>query len=185
MPYHAGMSAEERRAVEAALLEGRVRVVAATSAFGLGMDFPLLRWAILASPPTSLLALAQAAGRVGRSGREADAYVLWHREDFRLLEWAFRSDLRARDEAMSTLRFLEERGCRVAALSRYFEGESKASQCGGCDACAASSDAAVGAAAVSASDENTLKIDMRSASIFQNGFHAIHATKCARPAADF
>jgi len=87
LPYHAGMSDEERRGVEALLhreRDGEARTsVVATNAFGMGMDFPQFRWTALAGAPYSLLALMQAMGRVGRAGRAGEAALYWAEEDFR------------------------------------------------------------------------------------------------------
>ena len=64
--YHAGLSQEERRAIEQMISEKTVRVVVATSAFGMGMDHKHLTWVALLQLPASLLALTQAIGRAGR-----------------------------------------------------------------------------------------------------------------------
>ncbi len=89
--YHAGMGADERIALERRLSghragDGSLWVVA-TSAFGMGMDYGFLETCILFEPSFSLLSLAQALGRVGRSGRTAEAFVLWDPDDFIRGEW--------------------------------------------------------------------------------------------------
>jgi ATP-dependent DNA helicase RecQ len=89
-PYHAGMAREERLALEAEFRErgrGHPVWIVATSAFGMGMDYDFLEVCILFEPPFSLLALAQAVGRVGRSGRSALARVWWHPDDFSRHRW--------------------------------------------------------------------------------------------------
>jgi len=85
LPYHAGLSDEERRAVENRLLLDKCArySIVATNAFGMGMDFPSLRWVKLAQAPYSLLALTQAFGRVARAGKSGVASVYWTEEDFR------------------------------------------------------------------------------------------------------
>ncbi len=87
VPYHAGMSDEERRSVEARLTReahgGAETSVIATNAFGMGMDFPQFEWATLAQAPYSLLALMQACGRVARGDRPGVATLYWAEEDFR------------------------------------------------------------------------------------------------------
>lgn len=135
--YHAGMSREERSAVESRLRAGERGIVVATSAFGMGMDYPHLSWAALWQAPPSALALAQALGRVGRSGAVGTALLFWDPEDFRLIEWTTRGSPRRRDELMRLLGLLQESGCRRAALRRYFEREAPGGSCGGlCDVCA-------------------------------------------------
>jgi ATP-dependent DNA helicase RecQ len=92
LAYHAGLSSEEKRIIEALLRsyapspDQRPPIVVATSAFGMGMDIAGLRWVVLWQAPPSVLALAQAIGRVGRSAEaRSQAVVLWDPVDLRLL----------------------------------------------------------------------------------------------------
>jgi ATP-dependent DNA helicase RecQ len=133
--YHAGMSHEERSAIENRISRNEVQVIVATSAFGMGMDHPHLRWAVLWQSPPTLLALAQAIGRVGRrDGAMARALVLWDDEDFRLLEWTARGSERRQRELLCTRVFLETQRCRTAGLLEYFE-RTQGLRCGICDFC--------------------------------------------------
>jgi ATP-dependent DNA helicase RecQ len=89
--YHAGLSREERTLIEEKLAKGYETCVVATSAFGMGVHFPQLKFAILWQPPPTLLSLVQIVGRVGRnsSGPAQSAYLLWDRFDLdRLNIWA-------------------------------------------------------------------------------------------------
>jgi ATP-dependent DNA helicase RecQ len=114
LPYHAGMSDEERRAIEGALERekesGRSPSISATNAFGMGMDFPQLRWALLSQAPFSLLSLVQAFGRVGRAGTAGLAEIIWCEEDFRIAGYLV---------ASSKNRVAAER--RLADLRKYLE----------------------------------------------------------------
>ncbi|USX53611.1 ATP-dependent DNA helicase RecQ [Lentzea sp. HUAS12] len=78
--FHAGMKAADRRRVQDAFMRGDVRVVAATSAFGMGIDKPDVRFVAHAATPGSLDAYYQEIGRAGRDGEPADA-VLFHRPE--------------------------------------------------------------------------------------------------------
>jgi ATP-dependent DNA helicase RecQ len=80
--YHAGLPARERREAMAAFLDGSARVVAATVAFGMGIDKPDVRWVLHADPPASLDAYYQEIGRAGRDGEAAHARLLFRVEDF-------------------------------------------------------------------------------------------------------
>lgn len=81
--YHAGLSSEERQALENLFQHpGRLNVLVATSAFGMGMDFDHLEEVVLWQPPSSLLSLAQAMGRVARADRPGRAWILWDRDDY-------------------------------------------------------------------------------------------------------
>lgn len=66
--YHAGLGREERAAAQEAFIGNRVRVVVATTAFGMGVDKPDIRWVLLYNYPTSLEEYVQQVGRAGRDG---------------------------------------------------------------------------------------------------------------------
>ncbi|MFC5142080.1 RecQ family ATP-dependent DNA helicase [Actinomycetospora rhizophila] len=76
--YDGGMKAGERARVQDAFMGGEVPVVVATSAFGMGIDKPDVRWVVHGDTPTSIDAYHQEIGRAGRDGQPARA-VLFHR----------------------------------------------------------------------------------------------------------
>jgi ATP-dependent DNA helicase RecQ len=123
VPYHAGMSQEERRALEGQVRSQRVRAVVATNAFGMGMDFPHLRWVVLWQAPPSLLSLAQAVGRVGRAGASGEALVLWDEEDFRSLEWMTQGEPRKIAALRRVAEYLRSPGPPRERLEEYFSGK--------------------------------------------------------------
>lgn len=143
--YHAGLGSEERRIAEARVASGSARVIVATSAFGMGMDYPVLEWVALWQAPATLLSFAQAIGRVGRDPRRrARALVLWDEDDFRLLEWTLRGLPRRRQRLMEVRAFLMSTRCRRVDLVAYFDQGDLGSSidesvpCDGlCDVCAA------------------------------------------------
>jgi ATP-dependent DNA helicase RecQ len=80
--YHAGLSARERHAAMAAFLDGSARIVAATVAFGMGIDKPDVRWVLHVDPPASIDSYYQELGRAGRDEQAAYARLLFRPEDF-------------------------------------------------------------------------------------------------------
>ncbi|GAB2993702.1 ATP-dependent DNA helicase RecQ [Amycolatopsis acidiphila] len=108
--YHAGMKANERKDVHERFLADEVDVVVATSAFGMGIDKPNVRFVAHASVPESLDSYYQQIGRAGRDGERADALLFFRPEDLGL-------------QRFLTSRKLDEDGVReVAEAVREHDG---------------------------------------------------------------
>jgi DNA topoisomerase III len=75
--YHAGLPAADRDAVQSAFLAGRLDVVVATIAFGMGIDKPDVRTVIHTALPATLEGYYQEIGRAGRDGAPSRA-ILFH-----------------------------------------------------------------------------------------------------------
>ncbi|MFT4035020.1 MAG: RecQ family ATP-dependent DNA helicase [Patulibacter sp.] len=112
--YHAGLSGEQRGAVQDGFMRGALEVIVATNAFGMGVDKADVRFVCHWAMPTSVEAYYQEAGRGGRDGAPARALLLSSRADLsRLIHFneqravepeavhAFHRRLRARADARS------------------------------------------------------------------------------------
>jgi DNA topoisomerase-3 len=90
--YHAGMSATERDAVQARFLSGRLEVMVATTAFGMGIDKADVRTVVHAALPASLEGYYQELGRAGRDGKPSRAVLLHAYVDRRTHEFFHQRD---------------------------------------------------------------------------------------------
>lgn len=79
--FHAGLNAAEKRSVQEAFLSGNTQVIAATNAFGMGIDKDNVRLVLHADIPGSLESYLQEAGRAGRDLRNAQCVLLYDEQD--------------------------------------------------------------------------------------------------------
>ncbi len=79
--YHAGLKPEARSNKQELWKKGKVKVIVATNAFGMGIDKPDVKFVLHFDPPDSLEAYFQEAGRAGRDGKKAVAVLLFNNAD--------------------------------------------------------------------------------------------------------
>ena len=79
--YHAGLEPAEKDQRQVDWVAGKLRVIVATNAFGMGIDKPDVRTVIHYGPPDSPEAYFQEAGRGGRDGDPSYAVMLYHPSD--------------------------------------------------------------------------------------------------------
>ena len=141
LPYHAGMSSEQRAENQRRFLAEDSIIIVATIAFGMGIDKPDVRFVAHLTMPRTIEAYYQETGRAGRDGLPADAWLAYGMQDVINLRMINQQNdaeeshkILQHNKLESMLGLCEQVTCRRQTLLAYFD-EQLDKPCGHCDNC--------------------------------------------------
>lgn len=117
--FHAGLQPEEKKLIQQRFIDGELRVIVATNAFGMGIDKRDVRLVIHADVPSSLENYLQEAGRAGRDQQQAHCVLLYTEDDVeRQFGLSAKSRLTRREihGVLRSLRALDRRSGRTGEV---------------------------------------------------------------------
>lgn len=141
LPYHAGLSDNERAKNQESFIREDTDIIVATIAFGMGIDKPNVRFVIHYNLPKTLEHYYQETGRAGRDGLPSECILLFNFAD-RFAHERFIREKESEQERLIAIQqlnkvtdFAQNTICRRAQLLRYFGEETDITNCASCDNC--------------------------------------------------
>lgn len=140
LPYHAGLSEQQRTRNQEAFIRDNVNIIVATIAFGMGINKSNVRYVIHHDMPQNIESYYQQIGRSGRDGLQADCLLLYSYADKQKIKYFINQKEGTEKEIAERhldhlIDYLEYDGCRRKPLMGYFGEEYTKSDCGNCDNC--------------------------------------------------
>ncbi len=138
--YHGDLDGRTRHQRQTAFIHDDVQVMAATVAFGMGIDKPDVRFVLHVDLPRDLEHYYQQIGRAGRDGLRADCRLLFNYGDVTTLNYFIErgaeSERKGREFRLeAVLRWAQSAVCRRRQLLTYFGEMDSAESCAMCDNC--------------------------------------------------
>ncbi|MGI0118496.1 DNA helicase RecQ [Zooshikella sp. RANM57] len=140
LPYHAGLSDEERAKNQDRFIRDDVSIIVATVAFGMGINKPNIRFILHYDLPKNIEGYYQQIGRAGRDGLPAQCLLLFGYSDIQKLRYFIErmtehEQTHAITHLQAIIGYAETENCRREILINYFGEDYSTDNCKLCDNC--------------------------------------------------
>jgi len=141
LAYHGGLDSDQRELIQQQFMDGRVKLISATNAFGMGVDKSDVRFVIHYQLSANIENYYQEVGRAGRDGAQSYCYLLFEERDAFIQERMISQTApeRIKIELNKLNTFLEmvySQSCLQQKLAQYF-GDDLEQSCNNCSNCQA------------------------------------------------
>lgn len=141
LPYHAGLSSEERKSTQDKFINDEAQIIVATIAFGMGIDKSNVRLIIHNTFPKSMEGYYQEVGRAGRDGLQSECVMFFGKGDWwnhqYFINFIKEPALKeaAEKKLQEVVRYAEGNKCRRRYILAYFGESYGEEKCNACDIC--------------------------------------------------
>ncbi len=141
--YHAGLDKDQRTKIQDDFVKNKIKLIAATNAFGMGVDKPNVRFVIHYQLPSNIENYYQEAGRAGRDTKQSQCYLLFNQSNIKTLtKFIDRSHPDKKDhfrklnykKLKTMVRYCTTKRCKTNFILEYF-GEQTNENCHNCSSC--------------------------------------------------
>ena len=137
LSYHAGLSKEKRKEIQDKFINGDVKIIISTIAFGMGID-QIVKCVLIFGCPSSIEEYYQQIGRGGRDGENCNTVLYFDYSKFRGKEYYIKKENNNTQklENLNNIKYYcFTPFCRRKHILEYFDEECDFMNCGFCDNC--------------------------------------------------